>query len=92
MNSKKLFYASLVVVGYFLFLFLNAYLIKSKFVLIGVFQELITIPMLLGQLILFGFSIKYSISDKFSMKKYSTWSFIILLVSILSTWGSFFRK
>lgn len=87
-DSKKLFYISSCIAGYFLLLCINAYILKSDFILIGYFQELLTIPMLLIQLFLFIFSIKYCIKDKFRVNKYPFWTFFVLLVSILFTFGS----
>ena len=78
--AKILFFVSLGVVGYFCLLCLNANMIKSDFVLIGVFQELLTLPLLLVQLILFILSIIYCINNKFRFKSYSLWAFFILLV------------
>jgi len=89
-NNKKLFYLSFCIAGYFLLLFINAYIIKSNFILIGIFQELLTIPMLIVLLFLFILSVKYSVADKFRIKKYSFWTFLILLVTILLTFGSLF--
>ncbi|HTO16343.1 MAG TPA: hypothetical protein VLZ83_11260 [Edaphocola sp.] len=87
-SNKNLFYFSLGIAGYFLLLFVNAYIIKSDFILIGVFQELLTIPMLIIQLFLLFISIKHCIKDEFRIKEYSFWAFSILLVSNLSTLGS----
>ena len=56
-NSKIFFYLSLCVVGYFCLLLLNAYVIKSDFVLIGVFQEMLTIPLLFFQLVLLALTV-----------------------------------
>jgi len=79
--AKILFFVSLGVIGYFCLLCLNTYIIKSDFVLIGVFQELLTLPLLLVQLALFILSIIHSINDKFRFNSYSLWTFLILLVS-----------
>jgi hypothetical protein len=88
--SKGFFFLSLGVVGYFCLLSLNNYVIKSTFVLIGVFQEMLTLPLLfLVQPILLVLSVKYCIKDKFRIKTYSFWSFVILLVSNSFLIGSF---
>ena len=89
-NSKLIFLLSLVVSIYFLFLYLNAYILRWDFVLIGVFQELLTIPVMLGELILLFFSIRGFILSKYLFKSYSFGATIILLINILYTWGSFF--
>ena len=81
-TGKLFFFVSLGVVGYFCLLFLNFYFIKANFILIGVFQELMTFPLLfLYQPMLLVLSILHCIKDKFRIKTYSFWSFLILLIS-----------
>ena len=80
-EGKTLFFVSLGVVGYFCLVCLNTYIVKSDFVLIGVFQEMLTLPLLLFQLVLLVLSVINCIKDKFRIKTYSFYSFIILLVS-----------
>ena len=89
-SKKGFFFVSSGVAGYFCLLCLNAYVIKSDFVLIGVFQELFTIPLLLFQWVLLILSIIYCIQNKFRLKTYSFWSFLILLVSNTCLLASFF--
>ena len=89
-NNNQLFITSLIISGYFAFLFLNAYVIKLENVIIGVIQELVTIPALLILLFLFFFSIKRSIRDKFSIKEYSFWAFVVLFVTVIVTFGRFY--
>ena len=89
-NNNQLFITSLIISGYFAFLFLNAYVIKLENVIIGVIQELVTIPALLILLFLFFFSIKRSIRDKFSIKEYSFWAFVVLFVMVIVTFGRFY--
>lgn len=87
-SAKTLFFASFGVVAYFCLLYLNANIIRSDLVLIGAFQEMFTLPLLLIQLALFVLSIMYSINDKFRIKSYSLWAFLILLVSNSFFWVS----
>jgi hypothetical protein len=89
-NSKNLFYFSFAIAGYFLLLYINGYIIKSEHILIGFFQNLLTIPMLIIQLLALFVSIKFCIKEKFQIKKYSFWAFFILLISSLFTLGSIF--
>jgi len=84
-----LFFVSLGVVGYFCLLCLNACIFKSDSVLIGVFQEMLTLPLLIIQLALFIISIIYCINDRFRFKSYTLWTLFILLVSNLFLLGSF---
>jgi hypothetical protein len=83
--SKGFFFVSLGVVGYFCFLWLNAYVIHLDFYkdvsILGFFGEILTLPLLLFQLVLLVLSIIYCIKDKFRLKTYSFLSFLILLVS-----------
>ncbi len=87
--GKRFFFLSLGVVGYFCLLYLNAYVIKSDFVLIEFFQEILTLPLICVQFVLFIFSIIYCIRDRFRIKTYSFWMFFILLVNNSFVIGSF---
>ena len=81
-GGETFFVLSCVVVGYFSFLFINAYVLKSNFFLISVIAEIITIPMMLLQFVIFILSIFNMIKDKFQGENtYSFWSFLILLIS-----------
>ena len=88
---KRFFFVSLGVVGYFCLLLLNAYIIKSDFVLIGVFQELLTLPLLfIVQPGLLLFSIVNCVNEKFRLKSWSLATFLVLLISNLFFLGGFF--
>ena len=52
-NPKVVFWLSLATLIYFSFLFLNAYLLHLSFVMIGVVQEMVTIPFTLLDVFLF---------------------------------------
>lgn len=88
-TGKIFFFVSLCVVGYFCLLCLNAYVVKSDFILIGFVQELLTLPLILFQLVLFILSILHCMKDQFRIKRYSFWSFFVLLVSNLFVFISF---
>ena len=88
--GKGFFLMSLSVVGYFCLLYLNAYVIKADFVLIGFFQEILTFPFLiLVQPTLLVLSFVSFVENKFRIKTYSFWSFLILLVSNVFFLGDF---
>ncbi len=87
-SSKNLFFFSLGIAEYFMFLCLNTYLIKSEHLLVGIMQETCTIPMLVIQLFLLFLSLNYCIKDKFRIMKYSFWAFLISIISNLLTLGS----
>lgn len=82
-SERKLFWVSLVIVGFFCMLYLNAYCIKSDSIIIGWFQELLTIPFMLFQFVLLVISILYCVKDKFRVNGYSFWGFFILLLNNL---------
>lgn len=87
--SKILFYISWLSSLYFIFLALNHYVIKSRFILIGVVQELITVPLIFGQLAICVMSLIYSSKKGFKFKEYSFLAFLISLVNILVIVGTF---
>lgn len=88
-SEKTLFWISVAIALFFCLLCLNAYCVKSDFILIGWLQELLTIPCILLQFLFLILSIFYSIKDKFSVNRYSFWSFIILLITNLFVICSF---
>ncbi|RZA02285.1 MAG: hypothetical protein EOP47_07440 [Sphingobacteriaceae bacterium] len=89
MNNKRLFILSIITVVFFSLLFLNAYVLKSEYVLIGVIHEMTTIPMLLFLAFLVYFSVKFSLKDRFSIKKASFWSLAMLICLVVVLVGSF---
>lgn len=88
-GSKTIFILCILVLMYFGFLLLNSEVFKFDFVLIGVLQEVLTLPIMFGQLLLVIFSIKNFIESKYSYKTYPIWSLLILLVVNIFIWGSF---
>ncbi len=94
MNSnieiKRLFWISLVIVSHLAFTFLNYRYFKLDFVLIGVFRELLTIPLFILQFVVLFFALKNFFSAKTSLKTYSLFTAIILGTSSVLTFGSFF--
>jgi len=57
-SSRQTLVMSLILLMYFSFLHVNSEYWYLDYVLIGVVQELISIPMLLGTLVLFGLRIR----------------------------------
>lgn len=88
MRNKTLFILSLTIFIYFLALFLNAYVIKFENILLGMFQETLTIPMLIFQVVLLVIAFKRSVKDKFVIKNLAFWSFALMFVSTFVTLGS----
>lgn len=90
-NAKKMvLYASILTSLFFLMLYLNNVHFKSSFVLIGVFQELLSIPFLLIQPVLLVLAFKGLIKESYNVLSYSFLSVAILLTSMSITWASFF--
>lgn len=92
LTGKKIFFVSMGVVGYFCVLCLNANILKSDSIFMGVLQELLTLPLMLFQLVLLFLSILQCIKDKFRVTTYSFWSLFILLASNLFIFISFLVK
>jgi len=89
-NEVLVFSLSLLCLIYFALLFLNSYVLNYNSTLIGVFQELLTIPFLLGTLGLWVISGRSVYLEKFAIKNISCWSFIILTILSTLVFGSFF--
>ncbi|MEH6535438.1 MAG: hypothetical protein V7719_03525 [Psychroserpens sp.] len=90
-NAKKLvLYGSMITSLFFLMLYFNTVYFKSTFALIGVFQELLTIPFLLIQPVLLVLAFKGLIKESYNVLSYSFLSVVMLLASMSITWSSFF--
>lgn len=90
LKSKILFHLSWLTSIYFMFLALDTYLIKLRFVLIGVIRELITIPLFGAQLFLCVWSIYWYIKKDPSKKDcYMVWIFSFSFGNSLSVILSF---
>lgn len=91
LKSKTLFHLSWLTSIYYIFLALDSYLIKLRFVLIGVIRELITIPLFGAQLFLCIWLIYWYIKKDPNKKDcYMMWIFLFSLVNSLSVIISFF--
>lgn len=88
-TNKKLLIAAIIITMFFTFLFLNTYVFKSKVVLIGVFQELLTIPMLLLEVVIFFLSVKKIVKNNTLLNPQLLCASLLMLTSILVTFGSF---
>jgi hypothetical protein len=87
-TSKVLYYFSWFSSIYFILLALNQYVIKSKFVLIGVVQELITLPIMFAQFVICITSFIFGAKANFNIKEYSFWAFVISLLNSLIVIGT----
>ena len=91
LTNRKLFYASVFISCYFILLTLNQYFVRLKYVIIGVVQELLTIPLLILQLVLLFIAIKrWATEDSFSVIKLPFWAALVLLINSFWTLGLFF--
>jgi hypothetical protein len=86
-NSIKietlLFHLSWLSSLYFALLALNHYVIKSRFVLFGVFQELVTLPIMFAQFIICIAAFYFWMKNAFKFKEYSFVAFVISLSNCL---------
>ncbi|MBP8067048.1 MAG: hypothetical protein KAY27_00660 [Pedobacter sp.] len=81
-NIKTFFHISWASSLYFILLALESYgVIKIDLVLFGVIRELITLPLLGLQLVLFVWTLIYIIKDSESRKSYMLYTFLIALVN-----------
>ncbi len=89
-SEKQLLAISLIIATYFLTIFLLNFF-QVDFTLIGVFREILTVPMLLGQLMFLVVGIIILVRKKESRLKYLTvMSVLLLATSSFLTIGSFF--
>jgi len=75
---------------FLLLIYLNYAVIKSDFVLIGVFQEMLTIPCMLIQPVLLIMSIRSIYLGPAGNAYYPAISAIVVGICIALTWGSWF--
>ncbi len=88
-TTRILFHASWISTCYFLLLALNYYVIKNTAVWLGAVQELITLPIILMQLVLFAAALVYWVKDNYRIKTYAFWTMIISLCNCLAIAYSF---
>ena len=78
-----IFLASIASLLYYTFMSLNTHYFNfDNVILIGV-QQLITLPLMLGTLVMMGLTIKSLVTNKFSIKTYAFGSVIILTGTII---------
>ncbi|SHG21266.1 hypothetical protein SAMN05444483_10670 [Salegentibacter echinorum] len=87
LSSKRLFYLSLIILGYFGFLYLNAKVLKWNSLFLQFIVELFTILLLVGQVGLLVIAAIHWKKDKFSIKTYAFWALLILLLNSFWTIG-----
>ena len=89
-TNKNILITAIIVVVYFTILFFNAYVFKSDVVLIGVFQEMLTMPMLVLQFVVLFLAVKKMIEIKTLYNLQLLSASILIFVSTVVTLGSFF--
>lgn len=77
---------------YFVFLVLNAYILKLDGRVVRFIGEVLTFPMLIASFIMLTISVRHVIGDKFKVGSYSFWSFIMMLICATSTLVSLIFK
>lgn len=80
--EKIVFYLTISTACFLFLVYLNYSFLKSDFVLIGVFQELLTIPSIITQPIALILAIRGWYLAKFDVK---TYSFVTIIISTVST-------
>ena len=86
--EKAVFLVSLATSLFLLAIYLNYSVFQSDFVLIGVFQELLTIPCFLAQPVLLILAGRTFIKSKFKFQTFSFVSLLIVVPTLLLAWGS----
>ncbi|HEU5292140.1 MAG TPA: hypothetical protein VFU05_15925 [Cyclobacteriaceae bacterium] len=89
-NEVRIFILSLALITYFGFLFLNAYVLKLEYTAIRVFQEILTIPMIISAPVLLVFAIRMFLTNGKRPASYAFFTMLLLVSLIAITWGSFF--
>ena len=90
MKNKTIFFVSVAIVLYLLFLYLNAHVLKLNYVLIGVLQELLTIPVVFLQAALLILTIIKITRNGLLKEPYLYGSFSLLSISLFFVVSSFF--
>ena len=81
--DKIVFVASITTALFLLFIYLNHEIFRLNFVLIGVVQQMFTIPSFLSQPILLIIAIRGFYISKFDLKTYSFLSLIITAITLI---------
>ena len=89
LNEKQVFSISVFLLLYFSFLFLNFTYFNLDFVLIGVFQELLTLPAMLVTLVLFVLLVVATFKKQYTLQNYIYGSMVILFAILTSIVISF---
>ena len=77
-TDKTIFVLSICALLYLSFLHVNSYYFKVESIALGVVQELITIPIIMGQLVLLFVAWKRFKRTAYSVKTYAFASFVVL--------------
>ena len=87
-NNKRLFFVSVFLTIYFLFLFLNAYVLGIDGTILGFLQELLTIPLLLVLLFFLLLSIDRIRKSHSPYDRYLLIACFLFSIIAISTFGS----
>jgi len=91
-NDKKMLALSICALLYFSFLLLNSEYFKIESTAISVIQEIITIPIIIGQFVLLVLVCKQFRRNSYSIKTWTFVSMIILAASNCFVFVSFVSK
>lgn len=89
-KQKLIFLAAFITVLYFLFLYLNSNYFKIDFILLGILQEFVTLPMMLLQFVLLFFSTASLFCNTVKNKSYPLLTITLLVLALFAEIYSFF--
>lgn len=89
MTQKQLFISASCIVMFLLLVCVNAYLVKSSVIFIGVIQELLLLPILVLQVLILCLALRKINEEKTIVKGALLWIVIMMTCSIVMTFGSF---
>lgn len=87
-DEKVIFIASIGTSLFLLLIYMNSSLFHSDFQLIGVVQELFTIPCIIGQPVFLFLAIRFLYKSNFSIRTFSFMTAIVSLITLILSWGS----
>ncbi|WP_461089124.1 hypothetical protein [Spirosoma gilvum] len=88
LTDKRLFFTSIILAIYFLFLFLNAYQLGIQSVLFGIVQEAFTLPLLVVLVFFTGLAVQRVVKKGVFVNPYLPIAFLTLLGTVALTAGS----
>ncbi|MDO5979746.1 hypothetical protein [Flavivirga spongiicola] len=85
--DRNIFYISVITSSFLMMIYINHTYTKLSFVLLGVIQEMFTIPCVLIQPVLLYLALRNFFKVKFKLKPYISFTVVISLTTMVFTWG-----